>query len=156
MPVTRECKHCGAVLGSMRPFCGWERILALSRRCLRSLATCQIKESTADAIKARLCREKTKWRCCQFVKFRSPPISNSIPRFCLLSAFEHILRTLPKESRRSINISHQSRKRNFGRQSRSSTSSSCVRKARKEGKNASRGTSRASFLKGQLHHRGTG
>ena len=40
-------------------------------------------------------------------------------------------------------ITHQSRKRNFGRQS--STSSSCVRKVGKKGQNAGRGTSRASF-----------
>ena len=69
---------------------------------------------------------------------------DSIPRFdCLLTAVEHILRTPPKELNRSINRTktHQSRKRNFGRQS--STSSSCGRKAGKEGQNASRGTSRA-------------
>ena len=40
---TRACKHFGASLGSIRPFCGWKQSRALSRRCLRSLATCQTK-----------------------------------------------------------------------------------------------------------------
>ena len=62
------------------------------------------KQSTADAVKACLSREKTKWRR----RPVTPPVCNGskaahfeiaedwIPRFgCLLGAFMHILRILP-------------------------------------------------------------
>ena len=39
----------------------WKRSRALSRRCHRSLATCQAMHG--DAVKARPGREMTKWRC---------------------------------------------------------------------------------------------
>ena len=62
LKITRECKHCGASLvgraldGTLR-FSSMERSRALSRRCHRSLATCQAMHG--DAVKARPGREKT-------------------------------------------------------------------------------------------------
>ena len=44
----------------------WKRSRAFSRRCHRSLAACQAMHGDpGDAARARLGREKTKWRCRQ-------------------------------------------------------------------------------------------
>ena len=105
------------------------------------------KQSTAD-VKASLCRKKTKWRCRQFAKVRNPPFRicwGFDPSLWLFTQCFRAHSPNPAERIASINwpITHQSRKRNFGRQS--STSSSCVRKAGKERQNASRGTFSARF-----------
>ena len=66
--LTRECKHCGASLGLHAPFSPstMETKSCFSRRCHRSLAACQAKHGDrGDAARARLGREKTKWRCRQ-------------------------------------------------------------------------------------------
>ena len=82
-----------ALDGTLR-FCRWKQSRALSRRCHLSLATCQAMHCAA--VKARPSREKTKWRCRPgFSQARPFPIG------CFVSAFVHLLRTLPKEVRRS-------------------------------------------------------
>ena len=57
--ITWECKHCGAraLDGTIR-FRRLKRSRVFSRRCHRSLATCQAMHG--DAVKARAGREKTK------------------------------------------------------------------------------------------------
>ena len=92
-----------ALDGTLR-FRRWKRSRAFSRRCHRSLATCQGMHG--DAVKARPGREKTKWRS-RSEFFLARPYArfdpeDSIPRIgCFLSAFVHLLQTLPKEVSRS-------------------------------------------------------
>ena len=91
----------GRALDGTRRFHRWKRSRALSRRCHRSLATCQAMHG--DAVKTRPGREKTKWRCSPgFSLARRFDPEDSIPRIgCFLSAFVHLLQRLPKEVSRS-------------------------------------------------------
>ena len=72
------------------------------------------KQSTADAVKASLCRKKTNRNggAANLQRFEIAQFEfaeGSIPRFgfsCLLSAFDHILRSLLKELRPSMHMAN--------------------------------------------------
>ena len=88
-----------ALDGTLR-FRRWKRSRAFSRRCQRSLATCQAMHG--DAVKARPGREKTKMVAAQGSNSSVSTLRiRFLPIGCFVSAFVHLLRTLPKEVGRS-------------------------------------------------------
>ena len=93
----------------------WKRSRALSRRCHRSLATCQAMHG--DAVKARSGREMTKWLCRPGFSQARPSRPRGIDSSHWL--FSQCFRApSPNTAERSQSINgHESRKRNFGRQS---------------------------------------
>ena len=100
-------------------------------------------------------REKTKWRCrpgfylASFAK-------DSIPGFgCLLSAFEHILRTLPKELRRSMANNPPKSKAELWT-SIVDLELLCAEDGEKKTRTLVGAHPGWVFLKSQLHNRGTG
>ena len=140
--------------GTLR-FRRWKRSRALSRRCHRSLATCQAMHG--DAVKARPGREKTKWRgrpgfslAPSLVRFDP---EDSIPRIgCFLSAFVHFLQTLPKEVSQSTATNVES-----GISDANRRFLVCENlETGKEGQNACQKNSDRVCLKGQLNTRCSG
>ena len=113
---TRECKHCGASLGWHAPFssmktmsCPFEEMSPISHSRWRSEGKARSRE---DEMAVSPGFDSSHWLFSQC--FRAPS---------------------PNSAERSQSINgHQSRKRNFGRQS----SISCVWKTGKEGQNACR------------------
>ena len=157
-----ECKHCGAsivgrALDGMRPYRGWEQSRALSNSSQGYVPDVDLwlrsKQCSADAVKARPAAgwEKTKWRC-QPGFYLANFAKDSITRFgCLLSAFEHILQTLPKELRRSMAKNPPKSKAELW----SRRPLVCGRRGKKARTLVGALPGRV-FLKGQLHNRGTG
>ena len=95
----------GRALDGMRPFVDGNKVVPFRiRGNVRNLDLwLRAKQCTADAVKARPGREKTKPRCWPGFYLVNFP-KDLIPYLgfrCLLSAFEHILQTQPKELRKS-------------------------------------------------------
>ena len=99
-----------------------------------------------DAVKARPGREKTKWWCHQDSNL---PVSTLRFRFLALVVFSVLSSKFSEHCQKIASVNgHQSQKQYFGRQS----STFCVWKTGKEGKNACWGTPRASLSQRAAEH----